>query len=89
MVDEVKQSLDDYQDKTIKNLHVKIKYFDFKQTTIERNLPFNIENFLELLEERWAQSPRAVRLLGVGVKFEETKDGDSQLPLLTLDRVSG
>ena len=86
MAQEVKESLENYQDKTVKNLHVKIKYHDFKQTTIERQLPVNDENFLKLLEERWLQDPRPVRLLGVGVKFEELKQtcpGILQLPLLT------
>jgi DNA polymerase-4 len=84
MVQEVKDSLEQYQDKTVKNLHVKIKYFDFKQTTIERQLPINEESFLLLLEERWCQDPRPVRLLGVGVKFAESKDVSVfQLPLLT------
>lgn len=85
MVQEVRESLLDYEDKTVKNLHVKIKYFDFKQTTIERQLPLTEENFLYLLEERWSQDPRPVRLLGVGVKFEETKviSEFAQLSLLT------
>lgn len=86
MAQEVKESLENYQDKTVKNLHVKIKYHDFKLTTIERQLPLNEENFLKLLEERWLQDPRPVRLLGVGVKFEELKASSSgilQLPLLT------
>lgn len=85
MVQEVKESLLDYQDKTIKNLHVKIKYFDFKQTTIERQMPLTEENFIYLLEERWLQDPRPVRLLGVGVKFEENKITSefAQLSLLT------
>ncbi len=84
MAQEVKESLESYQDKTIKNLHVKIKYFDFKLTTIERQLPLSEESFLEIFKERWCQDPRPVRLLGVGVKFEESKlESDFQLPLLT------
>lgn len=83
MVQEVRENLTKYEDRTIKNLHVKIKYFDFKQTTIERQIPFGEESYLGLLEERWAQDPRPVRLLGVGVKFEETKEELAQLSLLT------
>lgn len=86
MVEEVKNDLSRYEDRTVKNLHVKIKYFDFKQTTIERQMPFNEESFVYLLEERWAQDPRPVRLLGVGVKFEEEKvmdENNYQLSLLT------
>ncbi len=79
MVKEVRETLLDFTDKEIKALHVKIKYFDFKQTTIERQMPFDEENFLYLFLERWSMDPRPIRLLGVGVKFEESKD--SQLPL--------
>ena len=82
MVQELRTDLSRYDGREIKNLHVKIKYFDFKQTTIERQMPFSEENFLYLLEERWTQDPRPVRLLGVGVKFEDTKEL-AQLPLLT------
>lgn len=77
---EIKEALEDYEDRIVKNLHVKIKYFDFKVTTIERVMPFSEENFIYLLEERWNQDPRPVRLLGVGVKFEDAEEV-SQLPL--------
>lgn len=80
---ELKDSLEHYPEKSIKNIHVKIKYFDFKLTTIERQLPVSEEAFLQLLEERWFQNPQPVRLLGVGVKFVESKLASSfQLPLL-------
>lgn len=77
---EIKEALEDYEDRVVKNLHVKIKYFDFKVTTIERVMPFSEENFIYLLEERWNQDPRPIRLLGVGVKFEDAEEL-SQLPL--------
>jgi DNA polymerase-4 len=86
MVEDLKESLKNHEDREIKNLHVKIKYHDFRQTTIERQLPLEEENFLLLLEERWSQDPRPVRLLGVGVKFydEETLgEEELQLDLLT------
>lgn len=69
---ELKEVLKEYNDKKIKTLNVKIKYFDFKITTIERQMPFDETNFIYLLEERWLQNPRPVRLLGIGVKFEES-----------------
>jgi DNA polymerase-4 len=83
---EVKESLKDYQDREIKNLHVKIKYHDFKTTTIERQVPLDEENFCLLFEERWSQDPRPVRLLGVGVKFYDEvfeESEETQLDLLT------
>jgi DNA polymerase-4 len=88
MVEEVREALSDYQERTVKTLHVKIKYFDFKVTTIERAMPFSAENFLYLLEERWLQNPRSVRLLGVGVKFEDVAEV-SQLPLFDVRSSSG
>ncbi len=92
MVSDLKESLENHQDREIKNLHVKIKYHDFKQTTIERQLPLEEENFLLLLEERWSQDPRPVRLLGVGVKFYNEaceEEEELQLDLLTDERFLG
>lgn len=82
LYEELSISLKNYTDREIKNLHVKIKYHDFKQTTIERQLPVDLENFLSLFEERWLQDPRPIRLLGVGVKFAEAKEELAQLSLL-------
>ncbi len=84
MAEEVRGSLQNYTDRTVKNLHVKIKYFDFKQTTIERQMSLEDESFVTLLEERWSQDPRPVRLLGVGVKFVDTETVEEihQLELL-------
>ncbi len=86
MFQELREALDDYQDRAIKCLQVKIKYFDFKVTTIERSMPFSENNYIYLLEERWSQDPRRVRLLGVGVKFEETSL-HSQLPLFQMENL--
>lgn len=79
MFEEIKEALTEFQDKEVKTIFVKIKYFDFKQTTIERQMPFEGDNFAYLLQERWSLNPSPVRLLGVGVRFEDKKD--SQLPL--------
>jgi DNA polymerase-4 len=76
---EVQEALLDYDDRTVKNLHVKIKYFDFRQTTIERQIPLSEANALDLFEERWNQDPRPVRLLGVGVKFTS----ESSIPIVS------
>jgi DNA polymerase-4 len=78
--EEVREALTRYSDRTVKSLFVKIQYLDFKVTTIERTMPVSAENFLYLLEERWFRDPRPVRLLGAGVKFEDTIS-ISQLPL--------
>ncbi len=76
MVEEVKEALEDYHDRTIKNLYVKIKYFDFQSKTIERQLPLETNNFWDLFLEKWSQDPRPLRLIGVGVKFQSTETED-------------
>ena len=86
MVQEVKESLKTYAHRKVKNIYVKMKYPDFKQTTIERSLPFEDESIINLFQERWTQDPRAVRLLGVGVKFEDEKEiVNTQLQLLEVE----
>ena len=89
LITELKEDLKRYEDRKIKNIHVKIKYSDFKSTTIERSLPLEEDNFFQLFEERFSEDPRAVRLLGVGVKLfsNEVQDLDHQLALpFTLEK---
>lgn len=81
LIDELKKDLTRYPDRKIKNIHVKIKYNDFKSTTIERNLPLLDQHFFELFEERYTEDIRPVRLLGVGVKFFSTENEEGQLLL--------
>lgn len=63
-----------YQD-SIKGLVVKLKFFDFKQTTHE--LAFNgfptIENFNNLLEKAWHRRQVPVRLIGLGVRLSSKR----------------
>jgi DNA polymerase-4 len=62
-----------HADRVIRSLVVKLKFADFERTTAERAwhvLDANI--FEELLTEAWKRGHhRAVRLLGVGVRFED------------------
>jgi DNA polymerase-4 len=65
---------------------VKIKFADFTQTTAEclRNAPDEAV-WAALLDEAWARRGRAVRLVGVGVRFADMdgggKDEDGQADL--------
>lgn len=71
-----------HQDRRVKSLVVKLKFADFETTTAERG-GSRIERaaFNELLQEAWQRGAgRAVRLLGVGVKFA-AKEEKSQLEL--------
>ena len=64
-----------HSDRVIRSLVVKMKFADFHRTTAERAghcVDFVV--FEELLAEAWKRGDnRAVRLLGVGVRFEDPK----------------
>ncbi len=64
-----------HPDRVIRSLVVKLKFADFHRTTAERaSHVINPEIFEELLAEAWKRGcDRAVRLLGVGVRFEDPK----------------
>lgn len=65
------------------SIFVKIKYFDFSSTVIERRFErISYEHFLELFKERFSQRAEAIRLIGIGVKFKEGETSlQLQLPL--------
>ena len=62
-----------HADRVIKALVVKLKFADFERTTVERAHPFIEESvFEELLAEAWSRgNGRAVRLIGVSLRFED------------------
>lgn len=71
LVEDLKLSLADYPEKKPQGLQVKLKYHDFRQTTIERaGCPIDLEAAWGLCLERWLKQPAPVRLLGVGVRFQ-------------------
>lgn len=80
LVEELQDDLAHYDDRVVKGFQVKIKYHNFKQTTVERagTLPDN-EVAWELFLQRWDAHPRPVRLLGVGVRFACAEDEGPQL----------
>ena len=71
-----------HRERRIKSLVVKLKFADFETTTAERAGGSVAEVvFTELLQEAWQRGEgRAVRLLGVGVKFA-AKEKKQQLEL--------
>lgn len=81
---ELESRLEKYRDKFYKNIMVKIKYSDFKSTTIESQLEFTLDNFHELFGRRYSERKEHVRLLGLGVKFYSS-DLNGQLVLPFLD----
>jgi DNA polymerase-4 len=54
---------------------IKMKFNDFTATTVERQMVKNlpIESFENLCNEAWERSDLPVRLLGIGVRFVDTR----------------
>src|SRR3954447_14287596 len=67
---------------TITKIFVKLKFSDFTRTTVERAglLPTPAQ-FRSLLHEAFARTGKAVRLIGLGVRFASTEQDETQLPL--------
>ena len=62
-----------HSDRVIRSLVVKLKFADFQRTTAERaGHALDHGVYEELLAEAWKRgNGRPVRLLGVGVRFED------------------
>lgn len=78
MIEEVKEEIAfRHSRRTIRSLVIKMKFADFQRTTAERTASeINEAIFTDLLHEAWSRSQnRAVRLLGVGVRFSDPVSG--------------
>jgi DNA polymerase-4 len=55
---------------------IKMKFSDFTSTTVERQVVkgLPIESFEDLCLQAWERGGRSVRLLGLGVRFVDTRD---------------
>lgn len=62
----------------IKNIQIKLKFFDFKATTHEEMVQYfpQIQDFARLLEKAWLRQAKPVRLIGLGahLQCENTDD---------------
>jgi DNA polymerase IV len=67
----------------VKSAFIKIRFSDFTRTTVERaGLSLTVENFQALLREGLSRKSLNVRLLGLGVRFNEPDpEGATQLEL--------
>ncbi len=69
-------------DYRIQNCFLKMKFFDFNQTTVERQQTApNIEDYAMLCEEAWQRGAVPVRLLGLGVRLIDLTDDSGQMDL--------
>jgi len=58
----------------IRSIFVKIRFSDFTRTTVERGgMALQLDNFLTLLHEGLQRKSLSVRLLGLGVRFQEDR----------------
>lgn len=71
----------------VKTIFVKIKFSDFKTTTVERSFPeLNEKNFLILLKDGCERHDLPVRLIGLGIRFKsEIKKVNSKQMELVFD----
>jgi len=60
----------------------KMKFFDFNQTTVERQQTApNIDDYAMLCEEAWLRAEVPVRLLGLGVRLIDLTDDSGQMDM--------
>lgn len=84
LYEELQTRLSKHQDRPIRNQQVKLKFSDFRSTTIERRShQLDKALFVELLPLAWERgNGLGIRLLGLGVAFQETdKVMEQQLSL--------
>jgi len=78
------QKLD--SDYRIHNCFLKMKFFDFTQTTIERQQArLGLMDYKMLCEEAWQRGGIPVRLLGIGVRLIDLTDDSGQMDLFEDD----
>lgn len=78
------ERLDEYY--RIDRPHVKIKFHDFSQTTLEQaGALVSQERFAMMLAAAYARGNKPVRLLGIGVRLEDLKGKAQQLELPLLE----
>ena len=59
-----------------------MKFFDFNQTTVERQQTTpSLDDYTKLCEEAWLRAATPVRLLGLGVRLIDLTDDSGQMDL--------
>ena len=74
-------------DAPVNKMFVKVKFSDFSATTVERtSFGINDDIFYELMDEGFHRREKSVRLLGIGVRFQNAElTNYVQLPLEYID----
>lgn len=82
---ELQGRLKNHRHRPIRNQHLKLKFTDFRSTTVERSSPaLNPGLFAELLPLAWQRGAGLdIRLLGIGVSFKDDP-GPASHPQLAL-----
>ncbi|MGB1245702.1 MAG: DNA polymerase thumb domain-containing protein, partial [Porticoccaceae bacterium] len=62
---------------------IKMKFNDFTTTTVERQMVPGLpaDSFDQLCDQAWERGSRPVRLLGIGVRFVDTREQQSAMQL--------
>lgn len=75
--------LEQVGDRNISALFIKVKFHDFTNTTVEHvGNDLNLACFQALLKEGFKRGQKAVRLLGIGVKFTDREEPEFEQLLL-------
>lgn len=73
------------ESRPIKTIFIKVKFYDFEQTTVDKKFDHfpTLNDFYPILEDALSRKAKAVRLIGMGIRFEdEDSFNNLQLKLL-------
>ena len=84
LLEELETRLSGVGDKRFSGIFVKLKSANFRQTTIDRRYEGDLHCalFEQLLEEAWLRMASSLRLIGLGVRFAASDQGDTKMALL-------
>lgn len=72
LVDKLQQRMTRYTSESIRKLYIKIKFYDFTMTTVEcLSNKVDKKLFVDIFQQGYARYQKPIRLLGVGVRFDE------------------
>jgi DNA polymerase-4 len=79
-----------HKDRLVRSAFVKVKFTDFKQTTVEcRTEELSYPVFSSLIEEGWKRGGgKSVRLLGVGVRFHPLEQDSDRWQLELFEEIN-